>query len=47
VLPAEITLIESSGGVFEIVADGVLVHSKKQSGEYPDETALLQKLRTL
>jgi len=44
---AEVELIESSGGVFEIVADGKLVHSKKQSGAYPDEEVLLQKLRTL
>jgi len=44
-LPAEINLIESSGGVFEVKVDGMLVYSKKQTGEFPDEAQLVEKLR--
>jgi selenoprotein W-related protein len=39
-----VELIASSGGVFEVVVDGELVFSKKQTGEYPDEGALLAKI---
>jgi len=38
-------LIESSGGVFEIVADGKLHYSKKQTGQFPDEEQLVKKIR--
>jgi selT/selW/selH-like putative selenoprotein len=31
--------------VFEVVVDGRLVHSKKQSGTYPDEDRLIASLR--
>jgi selT/selW/selH-like putative selenoprotein len=37
-------LIESDGGVYEVVVDGRLIHSKKASGEFPDETLLLERL---
>jgi selT/selW/selH-like putative selenoprotein len=30
-----VELIESSGGVFEIVADDTLIFSKKRSGRFP------------
>jgi selenoprotein W-related protein len=40
-MAAEISLIESSGGVFEVVVDGRLVYSKKQTGEFPDEERLI------
>jgi len=42
-----VKLIESSGGVFEVVADGILTYSKKQTGEFPDEGRLVDKLRNL
>ena len=32
---AEIDLVKSSGGVFEITLDGELVYSKKQTGRFP------------
>ncbi len=32
---AEIELVESSGGVFEITLDGDLVYSKKATGRFP------------
>lgn len=44
-MPAEVSLIESSGGVFEVVADGQLVYSKRQTGEFPDEASLVARLR--
>jgi selT/selW/selH-like putative selenoprotein len=40
-----VKLIESSGGVFEVVVDGTLVYSKKRTGVFPDETALLAGIR--
>ena len=42
---AEVRLIESSGGVFEVVVDGSLVYSKKRTGEYPDEARLVEEIR--
>jgi selenoprotein W-related protein len=31
-----LTLVPSSGGAFEIKANGKLLHSKLQSGDWPD-----------
>jgi len=44
-LSAEVELIKSSGGAFEVVVDGKLVHSKKQTGRPPDEAQLIEQLR--
>ncbi|PLX84196.1 MAG: hypothetical protein C0617_08960 [Desulfuromonas sp.] len=44
-MPAEVKLVESSGGVFEVVVDGVLAYSKKQTGEFPDEARFVEKIR--
>jgi len=43
-LGAEVGLIPSGGGVFEIMVDGKLVYSKKSTGEFPDEETLLKGL---
>ena len=43
-LNATVTLIPSSGGVYEIVVDGHLVYSKKATGEFPDEQQLLKQI---
>ena len=32
---AEVELVKSSGGVFEITLDGELVYSKKATGRFP------------
>ena len=40
----EVELIESTGGVFEVMVDGVLVYSKKETGEFPDEQKLVKQL---
>ena len=37
--------MRSSGGVFEVTADGRTVHSKRATGEFPDEGALVERLR--
>ena len=44
-MAAEVRLIESSGGVFEVVVDGKLVFSKKMTGQYPDEAGLVEEIR--
>ena len=40
---ADVTLVKSGGGVFEIERDGELVYSKKANGRFPtdDELAAL------
>jgi selT/selW/selH-like putative selenoprotein len=41
-LDAEVQLLPSSGGCFEVVADGELVFSKNRVGRFPtDEEVLL------
>jgi len=40
----DVELILSTGGVFEVVVDGVLVYSKKETGEFPDEQQLVKQL---
>lgn len=37
-------MIPSSGGVFEIVVDEKLIYSKKETGEFPSEFAILDQL---
>ena len=37
-------LIPSSGGVFEVVADGDLVFSKKSLGRFPEEDEVIGPL---
>lgn len=41
---ADIKFIKGSGGVFEVIKDGKLIHSKAQTGNFPDEEALVKKL---
>jgi selenoprotein W-related protein len=38
-------LIESGGGVFEVVVDGELIFSKKELGRFPEDAEILSKLR--
>ncbi len=37
-------LIEGGGGVFDVHVDGVLVYSKHQTGEFPDEDSLVSQI---
>jgi len=43
-LDARVEMIRSSGGVFEVVADGELVYSKRTTGTFPDEARLVAEL---
>ncbi|RME94393.1 MAG: SelT/SelW/SelH family protein [Verrucomicrobia bacterium] len=42
-----IKLIPSTGGVFEVSVNGQSVYSKKATGEFPDEEALVRKIKSL
>jgi len=42
---AEIELIRSSGGVFEVSHDGELIYSKKQTGRHPTWEEIREKLK--
>ena len=37
-------LIPSDGGVFEVVADGQLIFSKKQLNRFPEDDEIIAKL---
>jgi selenoprotein W-related protein len=39
-LPGGITLVPSSGGVFEVTLDDRILFSKKQTGRFPEEGEL-------
>jgi selenoprotein W-related protein len=41
-----ITLVPSGGGVFEVVVDGSLVHSKKTTGRHADTDEVLAAIRS-
>jgi len=40
-----LTLIPSSGGAFEIRANGKLLHSKLESGEWPDFDEIVKAIK--
>jgi selT/selW/selH-like putative selenoprotein len=40
-------LIQGSGGIFDVAADGTLVYSKHRTGHFPENAEVLQALRTL
>jgi selenoprotein W-related protein len=42
-----LTLIPSSGGAFEIHANGKLLHSKLNSGDWPDFDAVVAQIKKL
>ena len=41
---AEVELIESGGGVFEITRDGELIYSKKQTGRHAEWDEIRDRL---
>lgn len=41
----EFTLIPSSGGAFEVSVDGEQLYSKLDTGEYPEEQAIVEAIR--
>jgi selenoprotein W-related protein len=42
---ASLTLVPSSGGAFEVSANGKLLHSKLATGEWPDFDALVRQIK--
>ncbi len=40
-----IEYIESGGGAFEVIVDGRLVYSKKETGEFPDPMDIVAEVR--
>jgi selenoprotein W-related protein len=40
----DLKLVPSGGGCFELTADGELLYSKLQTGRFPDEQALVDKV---
>jgi len=44
---AEVRLVESSGGVFEVTADGTLVFSKRELGRHAHAGEVMALLRPL
>jgi len=42
---AEVQLIPSSGGVFEVTVDGRLIFSKKDSKRFPEEGEIIALLK--
>jgi selT/selW/selH-like putative selenoprotein len=39
---ADVELIESSGGVFEIEKDGIYIFSKKKLGRFPEDGEIVK-----
>ncbi len=38
-------MIPSQGGCFELTVGGKLLHSKRATGEFPDESAMVEAVR--
>ncbi|MBI3372408.1 MAG: hypothetical protein HY017_11720 [Betaproteobacteria bacterium] len=38
-------LIEGAGGVFDVVADGVMIFSKHRAGRFPESAEVLRALK--
>ncbi len=45
-LKLETDLIKGSNGIFDVEIDGKLVYSKNETGEFPDEESLVQKIKS-
>lgn len=45
-LKLETDLIKGSNGIFDVEIDGKLVYSKNETGEFPDEESLIQKIKS-
>jgi selenoprotein W-related protein len=42
---ASLTLVPSSGGAFEVSANGKILHSKLDSGEWPDFDDVIRQIK--
>ena len=45
-LKLETDLIEGRNGIFDVELDGKPVYSKNETGEFPDEESLVQKIKS-
>ena len=45
-LGEESFLIKGAGGIFDVNVNGKLVYSKHETGDFPDEDALVAELRS-
>jgi len=43
----ESELIEGKSGIFDVVVDGNLIYSKKETGRFPEDREVLEKLASL
>lgn len=43
----DLVLIPSRGGVFEVVVEGTLVYSKKETGRHAEHDDILKEIRAL
>jgi selenoprotein W-related protein len=43
----EVQMIPSGGGVFEVICQGEKIASKKETGLFPEEEAVLKAMRAL
>jgi selenoprotein W-related protein len=43
----ELKLIPASGGCFELTVNGKLIYSKLETGKFPDEEEMVQKVGSL
>ena len=44
---ASLELVPGKGGVFEVDVDGKRIYSKKETGQFPDESDLLIRIQKL
>ena len=44
---ASLTLVPSSGGAFEVTANGKKVHSKLETGEWPDFGEIVRQIKKI
>jgi selenoprotein W-related protein len=44
---ASLELVPSDGGVFEVSANGKVIHSKRATGEFPKPKAVLRAVQAL
>ncbi|MBP3952899.1 Rdx family protein [Bacillus sp. YZJH907-2] len=43
----EVKLVTSSGGVFEVTVNGEKLYSKKETGEFPESTEVIEKMEAM
>jgi len=39
-----LTFLPSSGGVFEVTVNGSVIHSKKETDQFPDEETVIKRV---